>query len=231
MTYDAAAGEWYAVFNRPLRPPSATGGVLERGQYGIELYKIPHDALLTGSSPWQQLVTLDTNTTGFESNFLAAFVHDFYGNIDLTSSPNIAMYVSVSDPPPTWDATPAEAGNSAIIQTWILMPMEWVPDLGATSPLNRYFNGNVHEVTTGWVSPDGSFQLQQLLGHLYINPLQGATVRVTAASRAKRITSYRSISVRRSTDSRQARLWILGNGSWTQLGRAISLQYRIRSFR
>ena len=39
MTYDAAAGEWYAVFNRPLRPPSATGGVLERGQYGIELYK------------------------------------------------------------------------------------------------------------------------------------------------------------------------------------------------
>ena len=56
------------------------------------------------------------------------------------------------------------------------MPMEWVPDLGAPSPLNRYFNGNVHEVTTGWVSPDGSFQLQQLLGHLYINPLQGATV-------------------------------------------------------
>ena len=176
MTYDPKAGEWYAVFNRPLRPPSATGGVLERGQYGIELYKIRQDALLTGASPWKQLVTLDTNATGFESNFLAGFVRDFYGNIDLTSSPSINMYVSVSDPPPDWDATPAEAGNSAIIQTWILMPMEWVPDPVATVPLYRYFNGNVHEVTTGWVSPDGSFQLQELLGHLYANPLQGATV-------------------------------------------------------
>jgi len=87
MTFDVKAGEWYAVFNRPTRPPSATGGVLERGQYGIELYKIPQDALLTGTSPWRQLVTLDTNTTGFESNFLAAFVRDFYGNIDLTSVP------------------------------------------------------------------------------------------------------------------------------------------------
>ena len=185
LTYDAKAGEWYAVFNRPLRPLSATGGVLERGQYGIELYKIPQDALLTGSSPWQQLVTLDTNTTGFESNFLAAFVHDFYGNIDLTSSPNIAMYVSVSNPAPNWDATPAEAGTSAIIQTWILMPMEWVPDPGATAPFYRYFNGNVHEVTTGWVSPDGSFQLQQLLGHLYLNPLQGATVPFYGCKRAQ----------------------------------------------
>jgi hypothetical protein len=185
MTFDVKAGEWYAVFNRPTRPPSATGGVLERGQYGIELYKIPQDALLTGTSPWRQLVTLDTNTTGFESNFLAAFVRDFYGNIDLTSSPNIAMYVSVSDPPPDWDATPAEAGNSAIIQTWILMPMEWMPDPGATAPLYRYFNGNVHEVTTGWVSPDGGFQLQELLGHLHANPLQGATVPFYGCKRAQ----------------------------------------------
>ena len=67
------AGEWYAVFNRPLRPPSTTGGVLERGQYGVELYKIPQNALLTGVSPWQQLATMDTNSTGFESNFIAGF--------------------------------------------------------------------------------------------------------------------------------------------------------------
>lgn len=185
ITYDAKAGEWYAVFNRPFRPPSATGDVLERGQYGIELYKIPQDALLTGTSAWQQLVTLDTNTTGFESNFLAAFVHDFYGNIDLTVYPNIAMYVSVSYPPPNWDATPAEAGTSAIIQAWILVPMEWVPDAGATAPLYRYFNGNVHEVTTGWVSPDGGFRLQELLGHLYANPHHGATVPFYGCKRAQ----------------------------------------------
>jgi hypothetical protein len=54
--------------------------------------------------------------------------------------------------------------------------MEWVPDLSAAIPFNRYFNGSVHEVTTGWISPDGGFQLQELLGHLYANPLHGATV-------------------------------------------------------
>jgi hypothetical protein len=184
-TFDAKAGEWYAVFNRPFRPPSSTGGVLERGQYGIELYKIPQDALLTGASPWQQLVTVDTSTTGFESNFLAAFVHDLYGNIDLTSYPNIVMYVSVSYPPPSWDATPTEAGTSAIFQTWILMPMEWLPDPGATAPLYQYFNDNVHEVTTGWVNPYGGFQRQELLGHLYTNPLHGATVPFYACKRAR----------------------------------------------
>src|ERR1039457_5181140 len=71
MSYDSAASEWYAVFNRPLRPPSTTGGVVERGEYGIELYKIPNAALLTGTSLWEQLATIDTNLTGFESNFLA----------------------------------------------------------------------------------------------------------------------------------------------------------------
>ncbi len=185
MTYDAKAGEWYAVFNRPLRPSSATGGVLERGQYGIELYKIPQDALLTGTSPWRQLVTVDTNTTGFESNFLAAFVRDYYGNIDLTSNPKIELYASISYPPPNWNATPAEAGNSAVIQSWILMPIEWVPDSRPTVPLYRYFNGSAHEVTTGWVSPDGGFQLQNLLGHLYANPLLGANVRFYGCKRAQ----------------------------------------------
>ena len=54
--------------------------------------------------------------------------------------------------------------------------MEWQPDAGTGITLNRYFNGRVHEVTTGWVSPDGGFRLQQPLGHLYANPLNGATV-------------------------------------------------------
>src|ERR1700675_2656931 len=51
MAYYSKAGEWYVVFNRPLRPPSATGGVIERGQYGVELYKIRQDSLFTGASP------------------------------------------------------------------------------------------------------------------------------------------------------------------------------------
>jgi len=176
VAYDSQKNEWYAIFNRPLRPPSTTGDVIERGQYGVELYKIRQDSLLTGSSPWQQLVNMDTNSTGFESNFIAGFVRGSYGDINTASYPKIDMYTTVSYPPPAWDASPAEAGNSALVEQWILWPMEWQPETGTSVPLNRYFNGRVHEVTTGWVSSDGGFQLQQLLGHLNASPVQGATV-------------------------------------------------------
>jgi hypothetical protein len=176
MSYEPTEGAWYAVFCRPIRPPSTTGGILEHGQYGVELYKIPQAALLTGTSPWQQLVTIDTNSTGFESNFIAGLVHDSYGNIDLTADPNINMYVSTSYPQTAWDATPAEAGTSAAIQTWILVPVSWSPGATAAIPFNRYFNGTVHEVTTGWVDPGGGFQLQGVVGSLYQSPVHGATV-------------------------------------------------------
>jgi hypothetical protein len=150
--------------------------VIERGQYGIELYKIPQDALLTGASPWQQLVTMDTNGTGLESNFIAGFVRDAYGSLNVGSYPKIQMYTSVSYPAPNWDVTPADAGNSAGIASWILLPMEWAPDASFALPFNRYFNGIVHEVTTGWIDPAGGFRLEQALGHLYANPLHGATI-------------------------------------------------------
>jgi hypothetical protein len=175
MSYDSKAGEWYAVFNRPIRPASTTGGVQERGQYGVEVYKIPQDSLLTGASPWRQLATMDTNMTGFESNFIAGFVRDSYGNLDVASHPAIQLYTSVTYPQPAWEATPEEAGISANPGTWILVPMELAPEVNPI-PIHRYFNGSVHEVTTGWISPIGEFSLQEVLGHLYANPLHGATV-------------------------------------------------------
>ena len=176
VAYDSKAGEWYAIINRTLRPPSTTGDVVERGQYGIELYKIKQEGLSTGSSPWQMLAIMDTNSSGFESNFLAGFVRDFYGNINVTSYPAIEMYTTISYPAPSWDATPAQAGNSADQVQWILFPMKWIPNAAVTIPLNRYFNGNVHEVSTGWISPDGAFKLEQPLGHLYTSPIDGATL-------------------------------------------------------
>jgi hypothetical protein len=185
MAYDSQAGEWYAVFNRPNRLPSTTGGVPERGQYGVELYKIRQAALLTGVSPWQQLATIDTNATGFESNFLAGFVRDSFGNINVASYPTIEMYTSISYPPPSWQASPADAGNSAALGTWILMPMKWTPNVSPAMPFNRYFNGRVHEVTTGWDNPTGEFQLQELLGHLYASPLHGATVPIYGCKRGE----------------------------------------------
>lgn len=176
ISYEPNAREWYAVFNRPGRPASVTGGVIERGQYGIQLYKIPQDDLLTAGSSWQPLSTMDTNSTGFESNFIAGFVHDPYGNLNLASRNKIEIYTSVSYPAPRWEATPSEAGRSADVRNWILIPMEWIPRVEATVPLNRYFNGTVHEATTGWLDPNSGFQLEGLLGHLYAIPFQGAVV-------------------------------------------------------
>jgi len=176
LALDANTGEWYGVFNRPARPPSTTGGVIERGQYGVELYKIRQDSLITGSSPWRQLATIDTNTSGFESNFIAGFVRDSYGTLNLPFYPAIKMYTSVAFPQPSWQASPAEAGTAAGVGYWILWPMQWVPNTNDQLTLNSYFNGNVHEVTTGWIDDSAGFQLQQQLGHLYPHPENGATL-------------------------------------------------------
>jgi hypothetical protein len=178
MALDSNTGEWYALFNRPIRPAATTGGVIERGQYGVELYKIRQESLITGNSPWKQLATIDTNTNGFECNFIAGFVHDTYGNLNLPFYPAIKMYASVAYPQPSWQASPAEAGTAAAIQSWILMPMEWMPNANDQLALNRYFNGNVHEVTTGWIDGSAGFQLDKQLGHLYSHPENGATLAV-----------------------------------------------------
>jgi hypothetical protein len=173
MAYEPKNHEWYALFNRPFRPISATGGILERGNYGIELYKIPEGALLTDGS-WEHLSTLDTNATGFEANFIAGFVRGPFGDLDLASRGKIEIYISTSYPRPRWEATPKEAGQSGDIANWILFPIEWAPSTEPTIPLNRYFNGTVHQVTAGWVGPDGGFQFETFLGHLYRNHFQGA---------------------------------------------------------
>jgi len=184
IAYEPKAGEWYALFNRPLRSTSSTGGVQERGQYGIELYKIANDSLLTGGS-WQHLSTMDTNATGFESNFIAAFVHDPNGNIKLAPRGKIEIYASISYPAPRWESTPMQAAESTDIAKWILFPMEWVLSSESKVPLNRYFNGTVHEVTTGWISPDGGFQREAILGHLYSTQFQDAVLRFYSCKRER----------------------------------------------
>ena len=72
MAYDPQTNHWYAAFQFSFRDPSTTGGSGERGQYGIELYRIADAALLTG--PWEMLTTIDTNLTGYESNFIPSLL-------------------------------------------------------------------------------------------------------------------------------------------------------------
>ena len=173
MAFDPATGYWYAAFNLTDRDPSTTGGVAERGPYGIALYRIRDASLLTGTTPWELVTTVDTNLTGYESNFLPGFARDMYGN--LISGPAIQIYTSISAPPPPWDASPAAAGASGSIANWKISSFAWTPGKPLTA-LNRYFNQTAHEVTTGWVDPQGGFSLQSTLGHVYQSPQQGATV-------------------------------------------------------
>jgi hypothetical protein len=173
MAYEPQSGYWYAGFNTADRDPSTTGGVLERASYGFELYRIPDASLLTGATPWQLLTTVDTNLTGYEGNFLPGFARDMNGN--LIAGPAIQMYMSISDPPPPWSASPAAAGTSEGPLNWKISLASWTPN-GPLPALNRYLNQNVHEVTTGWIDPNGGFTLESTLGHLYQGPQQGATV-------------------------------------------------------
>jgi hypothetical protein len=175
MAFDPQTGYWYAAFNLPTRDPWTTGGWAERGQYGIQLYRIPDASLLTGATPWEMLATIDTNLTGYESNFLAAFLRDSYGNLNVGSYPTITLYTSISNPPPPWNASPAWDGISGGIGFWDISTAAWVPGQPLKA-LNLYFNQKVHLVTTGWIDPYGGFTLQSTLGHLYESPQQGATV-------------------------------------------------------
>lgn len=176
MAYDAKTGYWYAAFNMPLRPQSATtGNTQERGQMGVTLYRIPAGSLLTGATPWQQLHSFDTNATGYESNFIAGFLRDQYGNVNVGPYPTIELLTSISNPVPAWNATPAQLSGSAQPAYWDVGVNSWTAGQPLL-PLNLYQNASVHETTTGWIDPAGGFTLQSTVAHLYEAPQNGANL-------------------------------------------------------
>ena len=149
MAYDEQTGYWYALYNLHLRDPSTTGGFTERGQYGVQLYRIPDASLLNGATPWELLDVIDTSLTGYESNFIAGFLRDRYGSLNLFPYPNVRIFTSISNPPPPWNASPlvasAQYGNDGL---WDIGSTEWVPSAPVRT-LNRYYNQTTYEVTTG----------------------------------------------------------------------------------
>jgi hypothetical protein len=176
MGYDPSTGYWYAAFDiNATRPPAITGGAVERGQYGIQLYRILDTSLLNGATPWEMLKTFDTNLTGNESNFLAGFLHDMYGNINIGPYPQIQLYPSISNPKPAWDASPESDGQSGNESKWDIGSATWIPNKPLMA-LNRYSNERAYEVTTGWIDPNANFILDVTLGHLYEGPQNGATL-------------------------------------------------------
>jgi hypothetical protein len=179
MAYDPETHYFYAVFNMNLRQPWTTGNEQERGQLGVTLYRIPEDSLLSGVTPWQELHSFDTNATGYESNFIAGFVRDGYGNVNVGAYPSIQLFTSISNPRAAWDATPASRSSTSTPNTWDVGVDSWTPGRPLLA-LNRYRNASVHEVTTGYIDPNGGFTLESTLGHLYEGPQNGANLALYA---------------------------------------------------
>ncbi len=176
--FDYQANYWYAVYNMLVRPTSTTGGVQERGQAGVVVYKIPAASLLTGSTAWAQVFDVDTNLTGYESNFLPSFLRDEYGNVNVSGTyPDIELYMSSSVPQPPWNDSPGSRGDTGGVGQWDITWDAWAPG-APLIPFHRYYNGSVHEVTTGWIDPNGSWHLEQTEGYLYESPQSGATVAI-----------------------------------------------------
>jgi hypothetical protein len=170
--YDPSTKYWYAAFDMPTRAPLTTGDFAERGQYGFQLYRIPASSLLTGAIPWQMLKIVDTNLTGYESNFLPSLLHGQYGNIDIGSYPTLQLFVSTTLPKPAWDASPKLAGESGNVATWAIAANSYKPDQTILT-LKRYVNEKTYVVTTGWIDPVKFFP-DATLGHLFAAPQQGA---------------------------------------------------------
>jgi hypothetical protein len=175
--YDYEQGLWYAVFNTPGRDAATTGGVSERGSIGTIVYSIPASSLLSGSTAWTQVYSVDTNLTGYECNFLPGFLRDSYGNVNIGDYPSIEIYISASVPQPAWNATPGDRGNSCGVPQWLIQWDTWKAGAPLV-PFQRYSNGSVHEVTTGWIDPNGGWTLEGTMGYLYSSPQAGATVAV-----------------------------------------------------
>jgi hypothetical protein len=175
IAYDPVTQYWYAVFNMNVRDPATTGNRTERGQFGVTLYRIPADSLLTGASPWEELHSYDTNGTGNESNFLSAILRDEFGNVNIGPYPAIEVFTSISNPKPGWDTSPAGAAGGATPEYWDIGEEQWTPGQ-ALLPLKQYGNSAVRDATTGWIDPSGGFKLQSTLGALYESPQNGATL-------------------------------------------------------
>jgi hypothetical protein len=174
MAYDPNTGYWYAAFNMNLRPASMTGNVTERGQPGIMIYRILGSSLFTGATHWDQVASIDTNLTGYESNFLGGFDRNPDGTVNVAPYyPNIEIYTSISSPRPAWNATPADRGESGDPSHWNLLWDLWVAN-ATLIPFKRYSGGGTYEVTTGYVDTS-IFSLQSTLGYLYESPQGGAT--------------------------------------------------------
>lgn len=164
--YDGADGRWYAAYHEPLRDPATTGGVVERGQSGVTLYAAP-DPL---AGPWTALDTIDTVTTGFESNFLPGLLRGADGDLYGPNLPSVTLYLSTSNPRPAYNAGHTQLGQNGAFNNWDIAWSIWTPG-SPLRKLTRYVHAatSEHLTTTGYAWPYYTAESVNL-GHLYEAP-------------------------------------------------------------
>jgi len=135
----------------------------------------PNNASQQSDAILYATIVFDTNSTGYESNFIASFLRDPYGNLNTGSYPTIEVFTSFSNPQPGWDASPRNAGGDATPDDWDIGEASWTPSQPLL-PLMQYYNNKVHEATTGWIDPKGRFALDSTVGALFEAPQNGAAL-------------------------------------------------------
>jgi hypothetical protein len=184
MAFNTADGYWYALYNLASRATATTGGIMESGQYGFQLYKIPKDDLLIGNIGWQELKTFDTNLTGYESNFLPGLLQDGYGNLYQDGSGTVQIFPSFSNVQVAWDESPTSAAADAKLTSWDIGLVSWSPNDATLYELNLYSHGTSHRVTTGSIDQT-VFTLEKTLGRVYPAPQAGATIALYGCKEGK----------------------------------------------
>lgn len=145
--FDPQDGRWYAAFNDdPTRPTSTTGGIGELGQPGVTLYATSN----LDSGTWTRLDTIDTVTTGAESNFIAGILRDPSGNVSGAVLPSIKLDLSQSWPRPAYNAFGAALGTSGAFNDWQIGTATWTPGQPWRTLQRVVSTSGSHEVTTGW---------------------------------------------------------------------------------
>ena len=185
MVYSPTDGYWYALYNIDSRDKATTNGILEFGQWGFQVYRIPKDDLMVGATGWQEMKTIDTNLMGYESNFLPGILQDGFGNVYLDKSGAMQIFPAFSNEVVPWDADSVQATHTAQLTSWDIGRFVWSPTGSATAALNRYRNSSsLHIVTTGYIDTS-IFTLEKTLGQMYSYPQAGATTALYACKKGK----------------------------------------------
>ena len=165
FAYDYASGDVYMISSQggrncatnPCKDPVNNP---DRETYQLALYKMPISQLLSGQAfQWTALGQLNTDQTGFYLTHSPGFNRDASGNLT-PFFPTIQVFHSGGDPSPT---------------TWKLTFSLLNKD-NPFAPLNRYYNGSIHKVTSGYAGP--GFNLEMTLGQMVVAPQPGATHKI-----------------------------------------------------